>query len=197
MAKSDNNPEVWLVVGVVVLLAITQVLGYFFFPVLSPWFEQREAGEEIVEQENNAQQALEDYREFRNLYHDIQAQRAQVENSYDELDRFYEIQGEDPDEWSREAEVRHGRIQERITGNQNQLENLVAEYNAMSDDATTEAFKCELPYKVDDSFGIRGPPGSGDAEEPQDVGPDGEPVNPNGDRPTAEECDGLPDEIDA
>ncbi|PYZ03051.1 hypothetical protein C8039_12690 [Halogeometricum sp. wsp3] len=39
-------------------------------------------------------------------------------------------------DWSREAEVRHGRIQERITGNQNMLESMVAEYNARSDDAT-------------------------------------------------------------
>lgn len=179
--------------AVMALFLVINLISFVWFPFL-PWFEQREAGEQIIEQEMSADQALEDYREFRTLYHDIQAQRAQVEIAYEAEEEFHETYGDDPSEWSRSAETRHGRIHERITGNRNQLENLIAEYNAMSDDATTEIFKCGLPYKVDDKFMIQGPPGSGDAEEPVDVGPDGEPVD--GEVPAPDECDGLPDKMD-
>lgn len=175
---------------------LLNVVSYFFYPAFMPWFQQRDAGEEVIKDQMQADKAVQDYRKFRDLYHDIQAQREQVENSYDELERFYEIQGKDPDDWSREAENRHGRIQTRITGNQNKLEQMVAEYNAMSDDATTAVFKCHLPYKVDESFAIQGPPGSGEADQPVDTGPDGEPIDPNATVPPPEECDGLPDEID-
>lgn len=175
------------------LFLIINAISFIWFPFL-PWFEQREAGQEIVEQEMSADQALEDYREFRTLYHDIQAQREQVEIAYEEEEEFHETYGDDPNEWSRAAETRHGRIHERITGNKNQLENLIAEYNAMSDDATTEIFKCGLPYQVDERFMIQGPPDSDDPDEPQDVGPDGEPVD-DSEVPPPEECDGLPDEM--
>lgn len=194
MADKTDTGRNWLVIGAVVmaLFIIINAISFIWFPFL-PWFEQREAGEQVVQDQMDADNAIQTYRDFRQLYNDIEAQRAQVQNSYDELERFYDIQGQDPDEWSREAEIRHGRIQERITGNQNQLENLVAEYNAMSDDATQEVFKCHLPYKVDERFAITGPPGSGDADEPLDTNPDGNAVD--GEVPPPEECDGLSEEV--
>lgn len=198
MAKESNLGK-WLTAvtaTLILLFIVVQVVSYFFYPAFMPWFEQRDAGEEIIENEIDAETSIQDYREFRRLYHDIEAQREQVENAYDELNRFYDTWGNDTDDWSREARVRHGRIQERITGNQNQLENLIAEYNAMSDDATTEIFKCHLPYKVDEQFAISGPPGSGDVDEPVDTGPDGEQIE-DGTVPPAEECDGLPDKVDS
>ena len=73
------------------------------------------------------------------------------------------------------------------------LEQMVADYNARSDMNNRELFKCHLPYQVDERFAISGPPGSGDVEQPQDVGPDGEVID--GSPPPAEECDGLPNEI--
>lgn len=172
---------------------ILNVVSFVWFPFL-PWFEQRQAGEEIVRQEMDAQQALEDYREFRRLYHDIQSQREQIQIAYEADEQFHETYGDDPEEWSRTAETRHGRIHERITGNRNQLQNMIAEYNAMSDDATTEVFKCGLPYQVDDRFAITGPPGSDAPEEPQDTDVNGNPVD-GGEVPPPQECDGLPESI--
>lgn len=186
----------WMKIGaaIAVFFILLNIVSYVWFPFL-PWTEQRQAGEEIVEQQMDAEKALENYRWFRSQYHDIEAQREQVENSYDELERFYEIQGKDPDDWSREAEVRHGRIQERITGNQNMLESMVAEYNARSDDATRSIFKCNLPYSVDDRFAITGPPGSDAPDQPQDEYVDG--ADPNKEPPKPEECDALPEEVNA
>ncbi|RZH67830.1 hypothetical protein [Natrinema altunense] len=170
------------------------VISYIWFPFL-PWFEQRDAGQETVEQTYDAENAIQQYEEFRQMYHDIEAQRNQVENAYDEDESFHETYGDDPNNWSRTAETRHGRIHERITGNQNQLEQLVADYNAQSDMATKELFKCHLPYKVDDRFAIQGPPGSGDAEQPVDTDPEGNPIN--GTPSEAKQCDGLPDKVES
>lgn len=179
---------------VLVSFVAIQLLSFLFYPAWMPWFEQRDAGEEITRQTYDAENAVQTYEEFRTLYNDIEAQRAQIENSYDELDRFYDTYGEDPDEWSRTTKERHNRIQQRITGNQNQLENLVAEYNAMSQSANQAVFKCHLPYKVDESFGISGPPGSGPADQPQDTDVNGNVIE--GEPPQSQQCDGLPTEAD-
>lgn len=184
----------WLaIIGVVIaFLLIVSLISYVFMPFL-PWLEQRDAGEEVIEDTNDADRAVQEYEWFRQQYQDIEAQRAQIENSYDELDRFYDTYGEDPDEWDRTTKERHNRIQQRITGNQNMLEQMVADYNARSSMDNRALFKCNLPYQVDDKMYITGPPGSDDPEQPQDVGPDGNVID--GEPAPAEECDGLPREI--
>lgn len=176
-----------IIAVILAFFIMLNVITYFFYPAIMPWFEQRDAGEEVMESQMDADQAIQEYEEFRRLYHEIEAQRQQVQNAYDEEEQFHETYGDDPDEWSRQAETRHGRIHERITGNKNQLEQLTADYNAKSDMAHKSIFKCHLPYQVDEEFAIEGPPGSDAPDEPIDKGPDGEPVN--GTPP--EECDGL------
>lgn len=191
MARS-NEPDikgllVLAVVGLVVLMAVS----YVFFPSILGFTEQREAGEDIVEDTYDAEQAVQDYRWFRQQHNDIEAQRNQVENHWDEHERFHELHGNDTDDWSRETTVRHGRIHDRITGSQNMLEQMVADYNARSDDATRELFKCNLPYTVDETFYVTGPPGT-DTDEPNDQYVDG--ANPDASPPEPEQCDALPDE---
>jgi len=191
--QSERN---WAAIfGIIaILLLVMAAVSYIWFPFLM-WGEQRDAGQEVVESQMSAEEAIQTYREFRTLYAEIEAQRAQVENSYEAEEEFHETYGDDPSEWSRSAEVRHGRLHDRITGNQNHLENLVADYNSMASDATQSVFQCQLPYQVDERFAITGPPGSGDAEQPQDTTKDGEPIE--GTIPPAEECDGLPSQAEA
>ncbi len=196
MSKKNSQGRNWvgIIAAILAFFIVLNVISYIWFPFL-PWFEQRDAGQETVEQTYDAENAIQQYEEFRQMYHDIEAQRNQVENAYDEDESFHETYGDDPNNWSRTAETRHGRIHERITGNQNQLEQLVADYNAQSDMANKELFKCHLPYKVDDRFAIQGPPGSGDAEQPVDTGPNGNSIN--GSPPEAKQCDGLPDKVES
>jgi len=157
-----------------------------------PWTEQRQAGEEIVKEQMDADQALQDYRWFRSQYEDIQAQREQINNSYEAERQFHETYGDDPSEWSRQAETRHGRLHERITGNQNMLEQMVADYNARSSDATSAVWKCGLPYSVDERFGVAGPPGSGSPESPNDEFVNGSMAE----KKPPEDCDSLPGQIE-
>ncbi|ELZ03505.1 hypothetical protein C482_03734 [Natrialba chahannaoensis JCM 10990] len=193
-SEEDQMKQLLMIIGVVmVAVIIINIISYVWMPFL-PWHEERDAGQEVIEQTYNAEHAVSEYEWFRQQYHDIESQRAHVENAYGELDRFYDIHGENPNEWSRTAEEDHSRIQQRITGNQNQLDTLVEDYNARSSMDNRELFKCHLPYQVDERFAIRGPPGSGDADQPMDTDPDGNAVS--GSPPPAEECDGLPDTIE-
>lgn len=196
MSQKGTNERNWAVIVGVALsfFIILNVVSYIWFPFL-PWTEQRQAGEQIVRQEIDAEKALEDYRWFRTQYREIEAQRNIIQNHYDEEEQFHETYGDDPSQWSRQAETRHNRIHQRITGNQNQLENLVAEYNARSDDATSAVWKCHLPYKVDERFAVTGPPGSGSPETPNDEYVEG--ADSNRSPPPAEECDALPSRADA
>jgi hypothetical protein len=190
---SERN---WLAIGAAIaaFIIVIHLISFLWFPFL-PWMEQRQAGEEIVRDQMEADKAVENYRWFRQQYHDIQAQRNQIENYYDQREQFYEIHGKDPSEWSRSAETRHGRIQDRITGSQNMLEQMTADYNARSDDATRALFKCHLPYQVDERFAIQGPPGSDSPEQPQDEYVEG--ADRNRTPPEAEQCDALPSEVDS
>lgn len=191
MSKNSNT---WLAIAVVVLglFLVANVVSYVWFPFL-PWFEQRDAGQQVVEDKIDAQEAIENYEWFREQWNDIEAQRNQIDNERRNLERFYETYGEDPSTWSRTAEETHSRIQTRLTAKQDHLEALVAEYNARSDQAYREMFKCHLPYQVDDRFQITGPPGSGAPEQPNDEYVDG--ANPDGSPPEPEQCDGLPDSV--
>lgn len=193
---SDNQPQGrdWMKIIAVVLtfFIVLNVISFVWIPFF-PWFQQRDAGEQIMETQIDAEKALENYRWFRQQWQDIQAQRAQIQNYYQQEQEFYEIYGKDPSNWSRQAETRHSRIQTRITGSQNQLEQMIADYNARSADATRSMFKCHLPFKVDERFVITGPPGSGSPEQPQDRYINGS--NPNATPPKPSQCDGLPAQV--
>lgn len=177
-----------VILGLVAVLVI-MIVGYFFFP-FAQFTEQRDSGEEILREQQDAEKALENYRWFRQQYFEIKEQRAQLNNSYEELDRFYATYGEDPNNWDRTTRTTHDRIQQRITGNANQLDSLTTDYNARSADASRAVFKCSLPYRVDERFGVVGPPGSDAPDQPQDETINGSPVS--GEPPQAQECDGLP-----
>jgi len=192
------NDKRLLRIGAVValFLVVLLIINYVWFPFLT-FTENREAGQDVVEQTIDAENAIQEYEQFRVLYNDIQAQHAQLQNEQEALDRFYNVYGENPDEWSRQARQDHSRIQQRITGYQNQLENLIAEYNTMSETATSEIFQCSLPYQVEDRLEVQGPPGSGSADEASGIeafNQDGESVEVE-EVPEAENCDGLPDRI--
>lgn len=184
-----------ILLAVAVLFLVAHVVSFVWFPFL-PWMEQREAGEKVVKDQIDAEKAVENYEWFRRQHAEIEAQRNQLQNAYEAHDTFHNQTWPD-DGWRdhRDARETHSRLHTRITGSQDQLENLVSEYNARSDMAHRAMFKCHLPYKVDDRFGIQGPPGSGAPETPNDEYVDG--ANPNQTPPEPENCDGLPDKANS
>jgi hypothetical protein len=147
-----NKVPVVVVTLVVMLIALPLISNYWLAPLI---FEQnRQAGENIAKDTINKEKALKEYEEFRTLWYDIQSAREQLNNYQQEEETFHETYGDDPSEWSRSAEERHGRIHERITGQRNQVSSLVAEYNAKQDTATEAIFQCGLPYNIDEKLYI-------------------------------------------
>lgn len=118
-------------------------------------FEQnRQSGQEIAEDSMDADVAVQEYRWFRQQWQDIQAARAQLENYQQQEQEFHQTWGNDTDDWSRQAQTRHGRIHDRITGQRNNIETLIADYNARQSDATRAIFNCGLPYNIDEQLYI-------------------------------------------
>lgn len=156
-----SNRDTWLerntgavaVSAIVLFLVVVAFVGnYWMAPMI---FEQnRQAGEEIAKDQMDADVAIQEYRDFRELWFDIKSAREQLENYKQQEKTFHETYGDDPQEWSRTAETRHGRIHDRITGQKNQISNLVAEYNAKANDATRAIFACGLPYNIQDKLYI-------------------------------------------
>lgn len=194
MSKGNEEPAYGLIALVVVVaLVVLAAINFVFFPSVLGFTEQRQAGEEITKDTYDADSALRDYRWFRQQHEDIKAQRDIIENHWDEHERFHELHGNDTDDWERATLTRHGRIHDRITGSQNILQTMVADYNARSDDATRALFKCNLPYRVDQQFYVTGPPGTYN-EQPDDEYLNGSSPNESAPEDPAE-CDSLPDEI--
>jgi hypothetical protein len=145
----------WLklvLVAISIVIIVPVITNYWLAPMI---FEQnRKAGENIAKDTINAEKAVQEYEEFRTLWYDIKSAREQLENYRQQEEQFHETYGDDPSEWSRTAETRHGRIHDRITGQQNQVSRLVAEYNAKQDTATEAIFQCGLPYSIDEKLYI-------------------------------------------
>jgi len=151
------NRETWLeqnftlvVISVVLMVFVVAPLVWTFWLAPTVFTNNAEAGQDIAEDSIDADKALQDYREFRSKWYAIQEQHEQTQNYKEEDERFHNVTWPDG-EWKehRDARTRHGRIHDRITGSQNQEEMLIAEYNAMQDDATTAIYQCGLPNRVD------------------------------------------------
>jgi hypothetical protein len=139
-------------VALAALIIIPVIFNYWLAPTI--FSENRDAGEQIAEDTLDSEKAVQDYRDFRRLWFDIKSAREQLDNYQQQEKQFHETYGDDPKEWSRTAETRHGRIHDRITGQRNQISNLVSEYNAMSADSTTSLYQCHLPWKIDEKLFI-------------------------------------------
>lgn len=156
MARNDswlaNNLLALGTFLLVALVVISAIFNFWMAPMI--FTENKEAGEEIAEDTIDAEKAMQEYEEFRTLWYDIKSAREQLENYRDQEEQFHETYGDDPEEWSRTAETRHGRIHDRITGQRNQISNLVSEYNAKQDTATEAIFQCGLPWSIDEKLYI-------------------------------------------
>jgi len=153
--------ETWLernftlvVATVALLVLVVAPIIWQFWLAPTVFTENAEAGQDIAEDTIDSDNALQNYREYRTLWYDIQAQHEQTENYRADEEQFHETYGDDPSEWSRSAETRHGRIHDRITGSENQEASLISEYNAMQDDATSAIYACGLPNRVDEKLFI-------------------------------------------
>lgn len=143
------------IVGLVILsIVVVSVAAYFFPSVIGGWFAQRQAAEDAVQSTYSWENARESYEFFKRQKEEIERNREQLENYREQRERFLETHGNDSSEWSRQQEIRYGRIDDRIVAVQNEHEDLVAEYNARANMAHESIFRCGLPYEMDEKFWI-------------------------------------------
>jgi hypothetical protein len=148
----ENNWKIAIALAFIAVVAWTLLWQFWLAPTV---FEQnREAGKEIAEDSMDSEKAVREYRWFRQQWFDIKSAREQLQNYKDQEEQFHETYGDYPQNWSRTTKNRHSRIHDRITGQRNQISQLVADYNARSSDATRAIFKCGLPYNVDEKLFI-------------------------------------------
>lgn len=141
-----------LTIALVLMFVVPVIFNYWMAPMI---FEQnRQAGEKIAK-DTMDEDAVQDYRWFRSQWYDIKSAREQLENYKRQEARFHN-QTWPNGEWkdSRSARTRHGRLHDRIVGQENVISSMVAEYNARRSDATRAIFTCGLPYNIDEKLYI-------------------------------------------
>jgi len=134
------------------LLLLLTVLNTFFPSTLYQFNQQREAGKNIIDQTQTAENAINNYEWFKTQEQKIDAMKVKIENQRTQIRNFKETYGEDPTQWSRTTKQQHSRMTNRLLGYKNQYQSLVAEYNARSSMQTRNVFKDKLPYEMEQKF---------------------------------------------
>lgn len=141
----------YVAIGAIILILGWAVFSHFSMaPAI--FEEQRQSAKEGVKDTYDWETAVQNYRWFKQQKEDIEAKRQQIDNYKKEEAQFHKTYGDDPSDWSRTAEKRHGRLHTRITAAKNAHDQMVAKYNARASDATRAMFQCGLPYEMEDKF---------------------------------------------
>lgn len=134
------------------ILATLFILNTFFPSTLYQFNQQREAGKNIIDQTQTAENAIDNYEWFKTQKQKIDSMERQIENQRKQIKTFKQTYGDDPSNWSRSTRQQYNRMTDRLLGFQNQYESLVAEYNARSNMQNRNVFKDKLPYEMENKF---------------------------------------------
>jgi hypothetical protein len=141
-----------LVIAIVGLVIVFNVFVWLFPSLLPAWLQQRQSGEQIQEQVYDSENAIQNYEWFKSQRQDIIAQRKQINTTNESLTRFYKRYGTNGSEWSYQAQQRHSDLIDRLDGQQNMHDQMVAEYNSRANQAHRAIFQCGLPYEMEKKF---------------------------------------------
>lgn len=134
-------------IGVVAQLAINA-----YAPVFNQYGDQRESASNIREQVTDADNAIKQYEWYIRQREKIDAQRRQINNTRDSLQRFYDTYGRNGSEWSFTTRERESRLVDRLQGYRDMHDNLVSEYNAQMNMETRNLYNDSLPLEMEKKF---------------------------------------------
>lgn len=134
---------------------ILSILGLFMLSVLGsamnlitiPWLKfdrQVQMNRDIVTKTYNADNALYNYHWFKERAESIKSTENQIVNAKLQVDSFRESTGPRKD-WTFEDKNEDARLNAIVLGLKNHYEEIVAEYNAKSQESDRAIFKDELP----------------------------------------------------
>jgi len=129
-------------IGVAVVIGIL-LTSLFMRVVLFPAHvadKAMDTAEGVVDQTLNANNALFNYENFKDLYNGAKAQKANIENTLKKMDDLKEMYGE-PTEWTKDIREEHSFMKDTLSGYEMQYQSLVKEYNSDSSKLNRNLFK--------------------------------------------------------
>ncbi len=134
--------------GIGVVSAIVIGLSILFFPVQTAT-NLINTAYDASDQTLNAKNAIYNYEWFKQTKEDIDANKVQLMNAQDSLDSF-ELSAGARTSWTFEDKTEDSRLRSVVLGLQNQLQTLIADYNAHLKEANRNIFvNSILPNYID------------------------------------------------
>lgn len=121
-------------------------------PIIAQYGDQQQGAKEIRDQVTDGQNAINQYEWYERQREKIDAQRRQIQNTRDAIERHRSTYGEDASEWSRTTRTQYNRLNNRLQGYRDQHDNLVSEYNAQMNMETRNLYNDSLPLEMEKKF---------------------------------------------
>lgn len=134
------------IIGLILLSTIGTALNLITIPWLK-FDRQVQMNRDIVEKTYNADNALYNYRWFKDMAESIKATEKKIENAKTEQTSFRAIAG-DRKSWTFEDKNEDARLSTITLGLKNHYEGIVAEYNSRAKQVDRAVFKDELPLFI-------------------------------------------------
>lgn len=133
-----------MVIGFLLICGLVTAIGWGVRAfMLAPRAIDRtlETGEGIIDKTLTADNAIYNYEWFKQQYEDIKAGQKKLDNAEENHTAFKASLPEDREDWSWEDKQEDARLNTIVLGLENNLEDLIADYNARSKEANRNIFK--------------------------------------------------------
>jgi hypothetical protein len=148
--RGGAGAVVLLVLGLMGTMVVLTVLGTAFNLITIPWlkFDSKvNLNRDLVTETYKTENALYNYRWFKDQYEAIQAAKKKISIAEQSLADFEQSAGP-RDKWTFEDKTEDARLRSIVQGNKSHYEDLVAEYNSRSKQVDRAIFKDQLPIFI-------------------------------------------------
>lgn len=140
----------WIVLGIIGVVVLSAV-GVALNIITIPWLKltsQVQTNRDIVERTYNADNALYNYRWFKDRHEAILATEKKIVIAKEAITDF-ELSAGERSTWTFEDKTEHSRLNSVFLGLRTNYEDLVAEYNSRAKQVDRAVFQNELPLFFD------------------------------------------------
>lgn len=151
----DKIKKLPLALGILALIGLViggSIVWTAVAPIIQQYGEQQQAAQQMTEETSAADYAMQQREWFAQQRQDILAMQDQINNTRDQLDRFYSTYGKNGSQWSYTTRQRHGRITDRLYGYRDQYETYVADYNSRMNVSYQAQYNNSLPLEMEKKF---------------------------------------------
>lgn len=139
----------WFIGAVIAFAVVSGVLRIVLFPVNTAT-KLIDTAYDAQNKVLNADNAIYNYEWFKQKYQDIEAAKKQLTNNQQAFVNFQLGLPEDRTKWGFEDKGEYARLLSVVTGSQNYIASLIADYNARASMATRNIFEeSVLPSYID------------------------------------------------